>query len=291
MNPLREHASLLTRRHFFGRASTGLGVVALASLLNDRLLAATDKNGSPSMPHFNPRAKRVIYLFQSGAPSQMDLFDYKPELKNLRGKELPDSIRRGQRLTGMTATQTSFPVAPSKFRFARHGQSGAWVSELMPHTGEGRRRSLLRQVDVHRGHQPRSGHHVLPDRRQLAGRPSMGAWVSYGLGSENHDLPAFVALVSQGTRQSERSAALRSPVGQRLFADALPGRQVPLRRRAGAVSRPTRPAWTTPTRRRMLDDLAKLNQLQLAGARRSGDRHAHRPVRAGLSHADVRCRS
>src|SRR5438876_1061838 len=120
----------LTRRYFFGRAATGLGTLALASLLNPRLLpAAEDRRpagaGVTGFPNFAPKAKRVIYLFQSGAPSQMDLFDYKPKLANLRGTELPDSIRQGQRLTGMTATQASFPVAPSKYRFAQHGRSGA----------------------------------------------------------------------------------------------------------------------------------------------------------------------
>ena len=137
MNPLLERQLLLTRRHFFGRSATGIGLAALAYLLNADLPAAeprTAAGGLPGLPHFTPRAKRVIYLFQSGAPSQMDLFDYKPLLHDLRATELPDSIRRGQRLTGMTATQTSFPVAPSKFAFARRGRCGAWVSELLPHT-------------------------------------------------------------------------------------------------------------------------------------------------------------
>src|SRR5439155_16561164 len=122
------------RRHFFGRAATGLGVAALATLLTRDLRAAPASStvGLPGVPHFAPKAKRVIYLFQSGAPSQMDLFDHKPRLHDLRATELPDSVRMGQRLTGMTATQASFPVAPSKFRFARHGRSGAWVSELLP---------------------------------------------------------------------------------------------------------------------------------------------------------------
>src|SRR5690349_6454134 len=134
MDPRREHQLLLTRRHFFGRAGTGLGLAGLASLLNDDLTAASaakDTGGLPGLPHFAAKARRVIYLFQSGAPAQMDLFDYKPRLKDLRATELPESVRMGQRLTGMTADQTSFPVAPSKFRFARHGKSGAWVSELM----------------------------------------------------------------------------------------------------------------------------------------------------------------
>src|SRR5207244_13214318 len=127
-----ERARLLTRRHFFGKASTGLGIAALSALLGDDLQAAGNE-GLPGLPNFAPTAKRVIYLFQSGAPSQMDLFDYKPKLHDLRATELPDSIRMGQRLTGMTSKQDSFPIAPSKYEFARHGQSGAWVSEWMPH--------------------------------------------------------------------------------------------------------------------------------------------------------------
>jgi len=122
---------LLTRRYFFGKAATGLGVAALSSLLH-----AADTGGQAGLPHFAPTAKRVIYLFQSGAPSQMELFDYKPRLKDLTGSELPDSVRSGQRLTGMTSGQTSFPVAASLFRFERRGNSGAWVSELMPHTAK-----------------------------------------------------------------------------------------------------------------------------------------------------------
>src|SRR5262245_36037567 len=131
MGPLSEHRLLLTRRHFFGRA--GVGLAALATLLDaDRSRAADGPAGG--LPHVPPRARRVISPFQSGAPSQMDLFDHKPGLDDLRGTELPDSIRQGQRLTGMTARQSSFPVAPSRFRFARHGRCGAWVSELLPQT-------------------------------------------------------------------------------------------------------------------------------------------------------------
>src|SRR5262249_7200954 len=136
VHPVLENSLWLTRRHFFGRA--GIGLAALASLLKDDLGRAGEKTGAagglPGLPHFPPKARRVIYLFQSGAPSQMDLFDYKPKLHDLRATELPDSVRRGQRLTGMTATQASFPIAPSCFRFARHGRCGAWVSELLPHT-------------------------------------------------------------------------------------------------------------------------------------------------------------
>src|SRR5213593_4941399 len=138
MDHVLENRLLITRRHFFGLTSTGIGMAALASLLERDLISAEGpaSGGLPGLPHFPPKAKRVIYLFQSGAPSQMDLFDYKPKLDTLRGTELPDSIRMGQRLTGMTATQASFPTAPSSFRFARHGKSGAWASELLPHTAK-----------------------------------------------------------------------------------------------------------------------------------------------------------
>jgi hypothetical protein len=141
----------------------------------------------------------VIYLFQSGAPSQMDLFDYKPGLKNAQGTELPESVRKGQRLTTMTSTQASFPIAASKFAFAQHGQSGAWLSELLPHTS----RVADELCFVKSMHTEAINHDpaitFFQTGAQLAGRPSIGAWLSYGLGSENRDLPAFVAMISQGT--------------------------------------------------------------------------------------------
>ncbi len=258
MNPLLEHAALLTRRQFLGRASLSPGVLALASLLNDGRFAAAE----PTSPHIKPRAKRVIYLFQSGAPSQMDLFDYKPELKNLRGKELPDSIRMGQRLTGMTATQTSFPVAPSKFRFARHGQSGAWISELMPHlTKVADELCFIKSMYTEAiNHDPAIT--FFQTGAQLAGRPSMGAWVSYGLGSDNRDLPAFVALVSQGSGNPADQ-----PLYDRLWGSGfLPTRYQGVKLRSGGepvlyLSNP--PGLDNAARRRMLDDLAQLNQLRL----------------------------
>src|SRR4029079_10948493 len=129
----------ITRRHFFSRSSTGIGIAALGSLLAQDGLAAAETNstgGLPGLPHFAPKAKRVVFLHQSGGPSQMDLFDYKPTLNKLAGTELPGSIRMGQRITGMTSGQSSFPVAKSIFQFEQHGKSGAWVSELMPHTAK-----------------------------------------------------------------------------------------------------------------------------------------------------------
>src|SRR5688500_15602562 len=140
MDPLREHELLLTRRQFLGTASFGIGAAALASLLEPAQAAGAAPAGSvgaaPGVPHFPPKAKRVIYLFQSGAPSQADLFDYKPGLAQRFGEELPESVRGTQRLTGMTAGQKGLPIAPSVFRFAQHGKSGAWLSELLPHTGK-----------------------------------------------------------------------------------------------------------------------------------------------------------
>ncbi len=267
MHPLLEHQLLITRRHFFGRASAGLGIVALASLFNDELAAAPDETSSssgglPGLPHFKPKAKRVIYLFQSGAPSQMDLFDYKPKLKDHGGTELPTSIRMGQRLTGMTSKQDSFPVAPSKFQFAQHGRSRAWVSELMPHTAQ-----VVDELCFIKSMYTEAINHdpaitFFQTGAQLAGRPSIGAWLSYGLGSENKDLPAFVALVSQGTGNPNDQ-----PLYDRLWGSGfLPTKYQGIKFRSVGdpvlyLSNP--PGLGDGTRRRMLDDLAKLNQLKL----------------------------
>jgi hypothetical protein len=267
MHPLLEGPRLRTRRHFFGRAATGIGLAALASLLDGDLRAGpprpTPANGGlPGLPHFPPRAKRVIYLFQSGAPSQMDLFDYKPKLQDLRGTELPASIRMGQRLTGMTATQSSFPVAPSKFRFARHGQSGAWVSELLPHTARvADELCFIKSMYTEAiNHDPAIT--FFQTGAQLAGRPSIGAWLSYGLGSENQDLPAFVAMVSVGTGNPNDQ-----PLYDRLWGSGfLPTKYQGVKFRTSGepvlyLTNP--PGLDNRTRRRMLDDLARLNQLRL----------------------------
>jgi hypothetical protein len=264
MNPLFEHRLLITRRHFFGRASAGLGTVALASLLNPDLFAepAQSTGGLKGLPHFAAKAHRVIYLFQSGAPSQMDLFDYKPKLHDLRGTELPDSVRKGQRLTGMTATQSSFPVAPSKFKFARHGRSGAWLSELLPHTAR-----VADELCVVKSMYTEAINHdpaitFFQTGAQLAGRPSMGAWLSYGLGSENQNLPAFVAMVSIGTGNPADQ-----PLYDRLWGSGfLPTKYQGVKFRSVGdpvlfLSNPK--GIGKDTRRRMLDDLARLNRLRL----------------------------
>src|SRR5262245_13492532 len=189
------------RRHCLQRLSTITGGAALATLLQrdsaaraGATVAAT--TAAPPGPHFAPPAKRLVYLFQAGSPSQLDLFEHKPGLEALHGTDLPDSIRQGQRLTGMTASQERFPIAATKFQFAQHGRSGAWVSELLPHTA--------RIVDdlcfIRTLHTEAINHDpavtFLQTGAQLAGRPSMGAWLAYGLGSLNENLPEYVAMVS-----------------------------------------------------------------------------------------------
>src|SRR5260221_709458 len=207
MKPFDESGLRLTRRHFFGRSSTGIGVAALASLFGKELRAenapgAKTHGGLPGLPHFAPKAKRVIYLFQSGGPSQMELFDYKPRLTEFQGQDLPDSVRKGQRLTGMSATQSSFPIVPSKFRFAQHGASGAWISELLPHTAKiADDLTFIKSLHTEAiNHDPAVT--FLQTGSQLAGRPSIGAWMVYGMGSETKDLPGFVVMISPGAGAS-----------------------------------------------------------------------------------------
>lgn len=269
MDPRPEMGLLLTRRHFFGLGSTGIGTAALATLLNRDLGAAAlgkassgdTTGGLPGLPHYAPTAKRVIYLFQSGAPSQMELFDYKPELQNLRGTELPDSIRKGQRLTGMTATQSSFPVAPTLFKFSQHGQSGAWVSELMPHTARiADHISFVKSMHTEAiNHDPAVT--FFQTGAQLAGRPSIGSWISYGLGSDTEDLPSFVVMVSMGT-----GAPGGQPLYDRLWGSGfLPTRYQGVKFRSVGdpvlyLSNP--PGLNRASRRRFLDDLGRLNELK-----------------------------
>ncbi|HET6881981.1 MAG TPA: DUF1501 domain-containing protein [Pirellulales bacterium] len=253
----------ISRRRFFTGSAAGLGAIALASLLNEDTLGGEPAlGGLPGLPHFPAKAKRVIYLFQSGAPSQLDLFDYKPRLADLRGSELPDSVRMGQRLTGMTATQASFPVAPSKFKFAQAGQSGAWISELLPHTAEiAGRLCFVRSMHTEAiNHDPAVT--FFQTGAQLAGRPSIGSWIVYGLGSENRDLPGFVAMVSQGSGNTNDQ-----PLYDRLWGSGfLPTKYQGTKFRSQGdpvlfLSNP--PGVDAATRRQMLDDLARLNQQQL----------------------------
>lgn len=261
MNPLNELQLMLTRRSFFSRCGLGLGTAALASLLNESGFAQTGdaKPGLPGVPHFAPKAKRVIYLFQAGGPSQLELFDAKPNLEKFRSQNLPDSIRMGQRLTGMTAHQSSFPTAPSLYKFAQHGKSGAWLSELLPHTAKiADDISFIKSMHTEQiNHDPAQTFALTGF--QLAGRPSLGSWLSYGLGSENKDLPAFVVLVSVGRNGGDQ------PLYDRLWGSGfLPSQFQGVKFHGGAdpvlfLSNP--PGISQEVRRKFLDDLAELNQL------------------------------
>jgi len=264
MNPLDHDRLLLTRRRFFARSTLGLGTAALAGLLGKDLGAAPkDRNeppGLPGLPHFAPKAKRVIYLFQSGGPAQMDLYDYKPLLAKMQGEDIPDSVRKGQRLTGMTAKQASFPLAASKFEFQRYGQSGAWISELLPHTAKiADDLCFVRSVHTQPiNHDPAIT--FLQTGHQLAGRPSLGSWLSYGLGSENQDLPAFVVMTSYNKSAGQ-------PLYSRLWGSGfLPTRYQGIKFRSGNdpvlyLSNP--PGIDQEDRRHYLDDLAAMNRIRL----------------------------
>jgi uncharacterized protein DUF1501 len=260
MDPRHENELLLTRRRLFGLTAGGAGIAALATLLSEDLLA--EDGGLPGLPHFPPKAKRIIYLFQSGAPSQMDLFDYKPALHDRRGSELPESIRKGQRLTGMTSTQASFPVTPSLFQFKQHGKSGAWLSQLLPHTAKiADDLCFIKSLNTEAiNHDP--GVTFCQTGAQLAGRPSIGAWLAYGLGSANRDLPAFVVMVSQGSGNPNDQ-----PLYDRLWGSGfLPSQYQGVKFRSGSdpvlyLSNPA--GFSGPDRRRFIDDLTSLNQIQL----------------------------
>jgi hypothetical protein len=195
-----ENVQRFTRRHFFGSSAGGIGSVALGAMLgqslNESARAATTSISAQSRLQFPARVKRVIYLFQAGGPAQQDLFDYKPLLNEKNGQQLPDYVRGGQRLTGMSAQQASIPLAGSIFKFARYGQSGALLSEVLPH-----HRRIVDDICIVKSVYTEAINHdpaitFFQTGAQIAGRPSMGAWLSYGLGSMNDDLPSFIVLVS-----------------------------------------------------------------------------------------------
>lgn len=243
---------MFNRRQFLNHSSLGLGSLALHSLLNE----------ADAATHFAPRAKRVIYLFMHGGPSQLDLFDHKPKLKDLHGQELPASVRGDQRLTGMTSGQKSLPVTSSRFRFARHGESGAWISELLPHTAR-----IVDELCIIRSLHTEAINHdpavtYLQTGHQQPGRPSFGAWLSYGLGPASSDLPAFVVMVSRGS-----AARPADPLYARLWGSGfLPSNHqgVALAGAGDPVLYLSNPAGINEeTRRDQLDVIAKLNRQQL----------------------------
>jgi len=267
LTPEIRAATAMTRRQFFQRNTIGIaiGIPALAALLTKDGFAAdtaTDPKtgGLVGLPHFSPKAKRVIFLHQSGAPSQMELFDYKPGLVNLQGKDLPDSVRMGQRITGMTSGQSSFPVAPSIFKFNQYGRSNTWISELLPYHGK-----IVDDITIIKSTYTEAINHdpaitFVQTGFQQPGRPSMGAWVTYGLGSENQNLPAFVVMVSQANALNPDQPLFSRLWGSGFLSSRYQG--VKFRASGDAVlylSNP--PGVPSPTRRRMLDGIAKLNRL------------------------------
>ena len=252
-----------SRRDFLTKTSLGLGAVALNSLMNPLGLAAKSLGNLSSdllvgKPHFSPKVKRVIYLFQSGAPSQLDLFDYKPLLTKLNGQELPSSIRKGQRLTGMTAGQTSFPLAGSIFKFKQRGNNGAWVSDLMPHTAK-----ITDELCFIKSMYTEAINHdpavtFIQTGSQFSGRPSIGSWVSYGLGSDNENLPNFVVLVTKDKKGQ--------PLYSRLWGNGfLPSEHQGTQFRSGkdpVLFLQNPPGVSSSARRSQLDHLNQLQELQ-----------------------------
>ncbi len=235
-----------------------LGSMALSQLGGSMLSSA---RGEVRPPHFAPKAKRVIYLFQSGGPSQLELWDYKPKLKELHGTELPDSIRQGQRLTGMTSGQKSFPVVASKFSFAQAGSQGCWISELLPHTA-----TILDRISIVRSMNTEAINHdpaitFIQTGSQQPGRPSLGAWLSYGLGSEAEELPAFVVMISHGSGSDANQGLLDRLWGSGFLPSSHQG--VKLRSGSEPVLYLNDPQGIDRgLRRAMLDRVARLNALQ-----------------------------
>jgi hypothetical protein len=258
-----------TRRQLFGLGAKGIGIAALGSLLGPDVLFANQTGqhapggqarGLAGLPHFAARAKRLIFLHQSGGPSQLETFDYKPKLLALQGTPIPDSIRMGQRVA-QTMGQSTLPVARSIFKFAQHGQAGTWVSELLPHTAK-----IVDDLTVIRTMHTEAINHdpaitMIQTGFQQPGRPSMGAWVSYGLGSENQNLPAFVVLLSQA-----HAITADQPLFSRLWASGfLPSSYQGVRFRAGSapvlfLENPD--GISARTRRQMLDAAARLNTMR-----------------------------
>ncbi len=263
----------LDRRNFLIKTSLGLGAIATGSLLGQSLWGnptpgkVAASTVSPSMeeevlraiPHIAPKAKRVVYLFMSGGPSQFETFDYKPKLIDLRGQNLPDSVRQGQRLTGMSANQSVLPVVPSIFKFNQHGKNNTWISELLPYTAE-----VVDELCIIKSIFSEAINHdpaitFFQTGNQLPGRPSIGSWVSYGLGSDNHNLPTFIVLVS-------KNAVRDQPLYARLWGNGfLPSKHQGVQFRSGKdpvlfLNNPE--GYDGPDRKEMLDYLSSLNRLQ-----------------------------
>ena len=256
-----EHGLNANRRRFLSRLSLGIGGVALGSLLVPDIFNRRGQDAEDliaRLPHFAPKAKRVIYLFQNGAPSQLESFDYKPKLREMMGQELPESVRDGQRLTGMTASQTSFPLVGSIFDFQQYGQSGAWISELFPHTAK-----IVDDICIIKSMHTEAINHdpaltFFQTGAQQGNRPSMGAWLSYGLGSENQNLPAFTVLLSKGDGNGQ---GVYSKLWSNGFLDSIHQGIQFSNGEDPVLYLNDREGLSRPERRKMLDKLAALNRL------------------------------
>ncbi|MEX2308368.1 MAG: DUF1501 domain-containing protein [Pirellulales bacterium] len=262
MNLWEDNQLAASRRCFLGQSAMGLGAAALAALLPGSARGARQSSavqGLPELPHFAPKAKRAIYLFMNGAPSQLDLFDYKPKMQALFDIDLPESVRMGQRLTTMTSGQSRFPVAPSKFKFQRYGQSGAWVSELLPHTAK-----MVDDLAIVRSLHTEAINHdpattYLCTGHQLPGRASIGSWISYGLGTMNDDLPAFVVMTPAWSSKASAQALFSRLWGSGFLPTTHQG--VAMRSNGDPVLFLSNPAGVdAATRRRMLDRVVQFNQ-------------------------------
>jgi len=259
-DPLLENDLAINRRQFFGKSATGIGGAALAHMLGSTGLSASPSETPDRVfPGIAPKAKRVIYLFQSGGPSQHDLFDHKPELEKLHGKELPSEVRGDQRVTGMTKNQKSFPLTKSPFKFAQAGKSGATISELLPHN-----REIADDICYIKSMHTEAINHdpaitFFQTGSQIPGRPSMGSWLTYGLGSENANLPGYVVMVSKGSGRKQSQ-----PVYDRLWGSGFlsTSHQGVRFRSAGDPVLYLRNPDGVPRdmRRKFLDNLAAMNQ-------------------------------
>jgi hypothetical protein len=295
MDPVLERQLLLSRRQFFGNSGLRMGGVAVA-MMAGRTLAADAQPASPRMhpalkglPHFAPKAKAIIYLHMNGGPAQLDTWDYKPKLAEFFDKDLPDSIRNNQRITTMTSGQARFPVAPSMFKFAQHSNCGRWVSELLPHTAKHvDDLALVKTLHTNAiNHDPACT--FVMTGSEVPGKPSLGSWLAYGLGSESNDLPAFVVLTPIWS-----SGAAAQALFTRMWSSGfLPGKYtgVALRHVGDPVLYVQNPEGVEPRGRQHRQPpgdarhAGRAESPAVRKAARSGDANAHRPVRDGVSDA------
>ena len=276
MLPIKDYLHNETRRQFFGKSALGLGTAALSTLMGPSISESIAGEPSKSIlksPHNPPKAKRAIYLFMSGAPSQLDLFDYKPEMVDWFDKELPESVRQGQRLTTMTSGQSRFPIAPSVYKFKKYdnGTDGAWVSELLPyHSTMVSDLAIIKTVHTEAiNHDPAITYICTGD--QLPGKPSLGSWLSYGLGSDNEDLPAFVVMNATWTGRKSAQALYNRLWGSGFLPSQHQG--VLLRSSGDPVLFLSNPDGVKPQTRKEM--LTALNQLNRKNYQEVGDPEIH----------------